>query len=1144
MANIRYDVPCPSCEANVTIRSSASIGKKVECPKCKYRFVVPDPDDEGGDEDKKKSKGAKKGKKAAKSEGNSKVLIGVIVGVLALAVLTVGGYFMFFDGDGQSQAKGTTNSGGGSGTAPPPPSLPNPPGQGGGEPGGADGAGGGGEQPATAAAQPLATISDKDVSNLLPNDARAVYRVNVDKFASTATPIYTAFFDTYVRDLFRNSMAFKIDDVQTYVHCVVDPDREPFAVIRTKTEIDAKILYERLKLEKPKNPVIKNRNFWLIKSNAFIDAASRAFSTQSLMALAGLPPLPEQPRPGGQAAKQPQYTLCIYDATTLFISTELVMERYLSDLGENGLPPFKSDLTPPEFVIPEPTTPGGAPGEPGGAAPGGAAVPGGKAEMSAPSSSTVTRQPSRNNWQAASPPGLPPPPGQPPGGGAAAAPSLPPPPGGGGPGGPGGPAGPGGGAQRGTPRRVFTSIPTYRTIDPQLKKMLNVLEEDERNIPAVVYAEVLDQRILNGRALGQAYRETGNVLLGLLSQIKVVGVAFFEFNRDKTHALLSLEYVSDDDAKRSVSEQIAPMLGAGQLILDLALGTRTTIRNNVTGQTSGGGPGSQGGFAPPGGFGRGGGVQGPPGGAGDDPPTPGGRGGRQPGQGVPTGPTGPPGGGGGRFPGQGVPGGPGGADPDAGAGGPGFGGGQGPQSQAPAEGQGEITLDLADRVVTINAWLNWPEDKYMQLVQTGLTRVASQVKGRMAVLTGEIDQFNLASVASKLQRAGKPFPRGTAEREVRDDRYRLPPPPEQRVSFFAELLPYIGKAGLKTQIQDRKHPWFAKENLNAAEAWVPELLVPYYPQESWRASHPLADGRSLGATNYVALSGLGFDSARFDPNDPQLAKRVGMVGYDWGSRPDEVKDGLANTIYLIQSPPGMGRPWIAGGGATVIGVDDQTDDPMRDFVHRAPDGRRGTYVLMADGSVRWVKEGTDPKIFRGMVTRAGGETFNLDEAAPKIQPTRAPQETELKQGNATGTGPAPSATKDLVDEEELKKFQGKWKIKYAKMKFMGQTITSEQLAQVKPEINFVDRRVLQSMTLPTGLVEVPPSEIFKLDPKTKTIDVRDPSKKDDKPSLGVYEFSGGVLKIRSSKDGKPRPAKVAVPEENSEDVYVELEKVQ
>ena len=43
MANVRYNVDCPSCEASVPIRSSAMIGKKTECPKCKYRFTVPEP---------------------------------------------------------------------------------------------------------------------------------------------------------------------------------------------------------------------------------------------------------------------------------------------------------------------------------------------------------------------------------------------------------------------------------------------------------------------------------------------------------------------------------------------------------------------------------------------------------------------------------------------------------------------------------------------------------------------------------------------------------------------------------------------------------------------------------------------------------------------------------------------------------------------------------------------------------------------------------------------------------------------------------------------------------------------------------------------------------------------------------------------
>ncbi|MCI0743697.1 MAG: hypothetical protein L0Y72_32095 [Gemmataceae bacterium] len=34
---------CPSCEALVPVRDGSLIGKKIECPKCKYRFVVESP---------------------------------------------------------------------------------------------------------------------------------------------------------------------------------------------------------------------------------------------------------------------------------------------------------------------------------------------------------------------------------------------------------------------------------------------------------------------------------------------------------------------------------------------------------------------------------------------------------------------------------------------------------------------------------------------------------------------------------------------------------------------------------------------------------------------------------------------------------------------------------------------------------------------------------------------------------------------------------------------------------------------------------------------------------------------------------------------------------------------------------------------
>src|SRR5437763_2192044 len=55
---------CPSCETMVTIKDGSLIGKKVECPKCKDRFIVESPVDT--------DKAAVKGKKDANGANGSK----------------------------------------------------------------------------------------------------------------------------------------------------------------------------------------------------------------------------------------------------------------------------------------------------------------------------------------------------------------------------------------------------------------------------------------------------------------------------------------------------------------------------------------------------------------------------------------------------------------------------------------------------------------------------------------------------------------------------------------------------------------------------------------------------------------------------------------------------------------------------------------------------------------------------------------------------------------------------------------------------------------------------------------------------------------------------------------------------------------
>src|SRR5436309_5079854 len=121
---------CPSCEAMVPIRDPGLIGRKIDCPKCKYRFVVEKPADAEEEADTKTKPGAtavttkpgakgkakagkatrrgeddEDGAPAKKKGGSSKMLIlGIGLAVVALAALGVGAY-LIFGGDEEETPK-------------------------------------------------------------------------------------------------------------------------------------------------------------------------------------------------------------------------------------------------------------------------------------------------------------------------------------------------------------------------------------------------------------------------------------------------------------------------------------------------------------------------------------------------------------------------------------------------------------------------------------------------------------------------------------------------------------------------------------------------------------------------------------------------------------------------------------------------------------------------------------------------------------------------------------------------------------------------------------------------------------------------------------------------------------------------------
>ncbi len=135
---------------------------------------------------------------------------------------------------------------------------------------------------------------------------------------------------------------------------------------------------------------------------------------------------------------------------------------------------------------------------------------------------------------------------------------------------------------------------------------------------------------------------------------------------------------------------------------------------------------------------------------------------------------------------------------------------------------------------------------------------------------------------------------------------------------------------------------------------------------------------SMTRSNPVAIAGLGIDS----PGLPTRHPRSGIFGDRRQTTPADIKDGASNTMMVVETDSAP-APWFAGGRATVRGLDPGRQPyigPGRQFGgnHRTSRNplfaREGANVLLADGSIRFVKDSIDPKVFEALSTMAGGES--------------------------------------------------------------------------------------------------------------------------------------------------------------------------
>jgi hypothetical protein len=113
--------------------------------------------------------------------------------------------------------------------------------------------------------------------------------------------------------------------------------------------------------------------------------------------------------------------------------------------------------------------------------------------------------------------------------------------------------------------------------------------------------------------------------------------------------------------------------------------------------------------------------------------------------------------------------------------------------------------------------------------------------------------------------------------------------------------------------------------------------------------------------------------------------------------------GLGNTMVMIQVPPdsatGFG-PWMAGGGSTLRGVPEKNSAAPFVFSMPGKNGapRRGTYAVMADGSVRYIDQNVSDEVFKSMATAKRPFPENYDPDGPdSLTPlVQSPKTIDLK----------------------------------------------------------------------------------------------------------------------------------------------------
>ena len=563
---------CPSCEAMVTVKDLSFVGKKIECPKCKYRFVVEAPanavdsdDDEAAvaEVESKKAtsasasegKAAKAGKSTAtksgskakplprrdeandeeqrpnkkekkKGKSNPTLTIGLGVGGVALLLLGIAFATGIFNGGGSSaSSKSSSSSSSSSGKAGSTQTTIDP-----------DMGGGSTEDPnkANAAAN---VVPEKDISNLLPNDTQAVFGVNMEKWVQT--PFGRALFDLDAGQgsalYFQRSLGLLPTQVSKMLIAGNFTDKWMFAVFLTQQPTQEATL--RTAMARGERPVsvkgkTKSWTYYPVKNNELILLLDKVASSEGKKL--GIP--------FGAANPSREMGLTVIDDRTFVVADVAPLKQFL---GDDAKPVYQSiyeaDVSNND---PDAPNPGGYPPmgsgyPPGATGPMGPAGPGSVGPMGPANPGTVV--------------GKTPPPGR----GGPIIPMGPATPGATGPANPGGnnPANPSG--DNNAPKANYSRNPTFLTVHPDLKAMLNELERDGEPITVTAWRRPPYKSML--LAMLQASGQPVPPIVNLMPNNPdlTLGLIVNTANANRFVATLGFEY-PDNRAATAVAQLLRP----------------------------------------------------------------------------------------------------------------------------------------------------------------------------------------------------------------------------------------------------------------------------------------------------------------------------------------------------------------------------------------------------------------------------------------------------------------------------------------------------------------------------------------------------------------------------------------------------------